>query len=43
VESYHSRSGWYPIGPGEAMNLQDTDDSTIFAPTEKGKVELKAG
>jgi CheY-like chemotaxis protein len=25
------------------MSLQDTDDSTVFAPTEKGKVELKAG
>jgi CheY-like chemotaxis protein len=25
------------------MNLEDTDNLTIFAPTEKGKVELKAG
>ena len=25
------------------MNLEDTDNLTIFAPTEKGKAELKAG
>src|SRR5882672_1064526 len=31
------------VAKGEGMDLEDTDNLTIFAPTDKGKAELKSG